>query len=288
MHVYFINDQNIILKFEFYIDTLYYSLFIIFLGIPKSILYDSDLTECYGEMLPAICDTDCQIICYYLIPDSQRRDIYKQFQMLHNVTEQNCKITQLIKVRFIKKLDETIIEFCPSYHLIMNNLTIRVCRTFFINTLGITENRLKGVLKPINYSWYSDKETALKANLPKHVKVIGKSVIMTDFMKESLKLLDKDYNLYEVESDSEVNLENVPIEEYEKVFSYIKSIPRVLSSYQAPGETNKQFFETSIGFDYIYKTYSENYIQKKVSPPYTKCQFKIIYNEYMKAFLKLV
>ncbi|VVC33097.1 Hypothetical protein CINCED_3A008515 [Cinara cedri] len=254
-------------------------------GIPKSIIYDSDLTECYGEMLPATCDTDCQLICYYSIPGPQRREIYNQFQILHNVTEQNCKITQLVKLRLIKKSNETF-ECCPLYHLIMNSLTVKVCRTFFINTLGITENRLNGVLKPINYSWYSDKDTALKANLPNQVKVTGKSVLMTDFMRESLKLLDNDYNLYEPESDSEVNLENVPFEEYEKVFSYIKGIPRVLSSYQAPGELKKQFFETSICLDYIYKSYSENYIRNNIPPPYTKRQFKIIYNQYMKTFLK--
>lgn len=238
-------------------------------------------------MLPPNCDQKCQYICYYSIPNHLRREIYKEFQLLHNVTEQNCFITELVQFSTTLKGDYSF-ESCPSYHLLMNNEPIKVCQTFFINTLGITEQRLNAILKPANYSWYSDKETALKANQPKQVKVINETTVMTDFMKESLLPLNKDYNSYEPESDSEVSLENVPIEEYEKVFLYMKGIPRVLSSYQMPGELKKQFFETSISLEYMYKTYSENYIRKKISPPYTKRQFKKIYNQYMKTFLKMV
>lgn len=238
-------------------------------------------------MLPPNCDQNCQYVCYYSIPNHLRRVIYKEFQQLRNVTEQNCIITQLVQFNMIEK-GNCSFENCPSYHLIMNKESIKVCRTFFMNTLGITEQRLNAILKPINYSWYSDKDTALKANQPKQVKVINESTVMTDFMKESLEPLDKDYNAYEPESDSEVSLENVPVEEYERVFLYMKGIPRVLSSYQMPGEVKKQFFETSINLEYMYKTYSENFIRKKMSPPYTKRQFKKIYNQYMKTFLKMV
>ncbi|XP_060840629.1 uncharacterized protein LOC132921565 isoform X2 [Rhopalosiphum padi] len=256
-------------------------------GIPESIIYNKDLIECYGEMLPPYCDQDCQLICYYSIPGPERRQIYKEFQMLHNATEQNCKITQLVQLRMTKKRDDTF-ESCPTYHFVRNKESIKVCRTFFMNTLGISEHRLDAILKPINYSWYSDRDTALKANQPKQVNVINEPVVMTDFMKESSIPLDKDYNLYEPESDSEVSLENVPFKEYENVFLYMKGIPRVLSSYRMPGTLKKHFFETSICLEYMYKTYSENFIRNKTPPPYTKRQFKKIYNQYMKTFLKMV
>lgn len=267
-----------------YMDT--FLMLIIFLGIPESIIYNQDLTECYGEMLPPSCDKDCQLICYYSMPSPDRRQIYKEFQML-NATEQNCKITQLVQLRMFKKKDNTF-ESCPTYHFVWNKTSVKVCRTFFMNTLGISDHRLDAILKPINYSWFSDRDNALKANQPRQLNIISEPVVMTDFMKESLVPLDKDYNSYEPENDPEVSLENVPFKEYENVFLYMKGIPRVLSSYQIPGTLKKHFFETSICLEYMYKTYSENFIRNKTPPPYTKLQFKKIYNQYMKTFLKMV
>ncbi|XP_008185298.1 uncharacterized protein LOC100167907 isoform X2 [Acyrthosiphon pisum] len=255
-------------------------------GIPESIIYNQDLTECYGEMLSPCCDQDCQLICYYSMPGPDRRQIYKEFQML-NATEQNCKITQLVQLRISKKKDSTF-ESCPTYRFIWNKSSVKVCRTFFKNTLGISDNRLDAILKPINYSWYSDRDVALKANQPRQLNIINEPVIMTDFMKESLIPLEKDYNSYEPESEPEVSLENVPFKEYENVFLYMKGIPRVLSSYKIPGTLKKHFFETSIRLEYMYKSYSENFIRNKTPPPFTKRQFKKIYNQYMKTFLKMV
>jgi len=238
-------------------------------------------------MLPPYCDPNCQLKCYYSIPGPQRRQIFKQFQLLQNVVEQNCKIVQLIQLIMVENL-ESDFERCLTYTLMKNNEPVMVCRTFFINTLGISESRLDAILKPTNYNWYSNRETALKANHPKQAKVISEQMIITDFMKNSFKLLDKDYNLYEPESDTEVSLENVPFDEQEKVLKYIKSIPRVLCAPKIPGDLNKQMFETSICVEYMYKTYSEDFIRNKIAPPYTKRQFKKIYNQYMKSHLKLV
>jgi len=159
---------------------------------------------------------------------------------------------------------------------------------FFINTLGISENRLDAVLKPASYSWYSNSDNVLKANQPKQAKVISEQKTTTNFMKESLKLLDKDYNLYEPESDTEVSLENVSSEEQEKALTYIKSIPKILSKPNIAGNLKKQMFVSSICVAYMYKTYSENYIRNKIPPPYTKRQFKKIYNQYMKSHIKMV
>ncbi|XP_022182300.1 uncharacterized protein LOC111042111 isoform X2 [Myzus persicae] len=255
-------------------------------GIPESIIYNQDLTECYGEMLPPYCDQDCKLLCFYSMSASIRRQIYKEFQML-NATEQNCKIAQLVQLRMSKKKDNTF-ESCPTYRFIWNKVPTKVCRTFFRNTLGISEHRLEAILNPINYSWYSDRDIALKANQPQQINVISEPVVMTDFMKESLIPLDKDYNLFEPESDPDVSLENVPFKEYEQVLLYMKGIPRVLSSYKIPGTLKKHYFETSVCSEYMYKTYSENFIKNKTPPPYTKRQFKKIYNEYMKTFLEMV
>ncbi|XP_016661737.1 uncharacterized protein LOC100573976 [Acyrthosiphon pisum] len=254
---------------------------------PKSIIYDQNLTECYGEMLPPYCDPNCQLKCYYSVPGPQRRQIFNQFHMLQNVTEQNCKITELVQLIMVENV-ESDFERCLTFHLVMNKESVKVCRMFFMNTLGISEHRLDAVLKPASYSWYSNSDTVLKANQPKQAKVICEQITITDFMKESLKLLDKDYNLYEPESDTEVSLENVSSEEQEKVLMYIKSIPKVLCIPNFPGDLRKQMFETSICVAYMYKTYSENYIRNKIPPPYTKRQFKKIYNQYMKSHLKMV
>ncbi|KAL5233044.1 hypothetical protein ACI65C_000454 [Semiaphis heraclei] len=255
--------------------------------IPESIIYDQDLTECYGEMLPPYCDPNCQLNCYYSVPGPQRREIFNQFQMLQDVTEQNCKITELVQLVMIENL-ESDFERCLTFHLTMNKESVKVCRMFFINTLGISEHRLNAVLKPVSYNWYSNTDTASKANQLTQAKVISEQINITDFMKESLKLLDKDYNLYEPESDTEVSLENVSLDEKEKVLQYIKSIPKVLSVPSVPGDIRKQMFESSICVEYMYKTYSEDYIRNKIPPPYTKRQFTKIYNQFMKSKLKMV
>jgi len=254
---------------------------------PKSIIYDENLTECYGEMLPPYCDPNCQLKCYYSIPGPQRRQIFNQFHALQNVTEQNCKITELVQLIMVENV-ESDFERCLTFHLIMNEESVTVCRMFFMNTLGISEHRLDAVLKPASYSWYSNSDNVLKASQPNQAKVITEQMVTTDFMKESLKLLDKDYNLYQSESDTEVSLENVSSEEQERVLMYIKSIPKVLCIPNFPGDLRKQMFETSICVAHMYKTYSENYIRNKIPPPYTKLQFKKIYNQYMKSHLKAV
>ncbi|XP_026812619.1 uncharacterized protein LOC113553471 [Rhopalosiphum maidis] len=254
---------------------------------PESIIYDQALTECYGEMLPPYCDPKCQLKCYYSVPGPQRKEMFNQFHKLQNVTEQNCKIAQLVQIVMVENLESNF-ERSVTCHLTMNKESVKVCRVFFINTLGISEHRLDAILKPVNYSWYSNRDTALNANHPKQSKVISEQILITNFMKESLKLLDKDYNLYVPESDTEINLENVPSEEQEKVLMYIKSIPRILCVPKIPGDFKKQLFETSICMGYMYKTYSENYIRNKIPPPFTKRQFKKIYNKYMKSHLKMV
>lgn len=235
-------------------------------------------------MLPPDCSQDCQLQCYYTISGPMRRKIFNGFYSLQDVTAQNCEITQLVKLRMVKKGSSTF-EGCPSYNLLLNNELVKVCRLFFMNTLGIPENRIDSVLKSKNYIWYSDKDTALKANQPKYPKLIKETGVMTDFLKESLMLLDKDYSLYEPESDTEISLDNVSVEEYEKVLLLLKSIPRVLSSYNNSKHGNKIFFETSICLDHMYTSYSMNYLKNHTPPPYTKRQFKKIYNKYMKKFL---
>lgn len=238
-------------------------------------------------MLPPYCSPDCQLFCFHSIPGPQRKEIYNEFQMLHYVTEQNCKIAELTELRSVKK-GETF-KNCVSYNLMMNKKLIKVCRTFFINTLGITEHRLDAILEPINYCWYSDRDTALKANLQKPAKVVtDESVSMTGFIKESSLLLNKDYNLFEPDSDTEVSLENLSIDEYEKATTFMKSIPRVLSASEMTPEMKKYYFETSICVENMYKMYSESYVRNETPTPFTELQFKKIYNQCMKTLLKMV
>lgn len=254
--------------------------------MPDSVC-DRDLTEFYGEMLPPYCEPNCRLICYYSIPSPQRLEIFNEFREMHDVTEQNCKLTELIKLRMIKKQDGTF-ERCVSFHLIMRKEWVKVCQSFFMNTLGIPECRLNAILKPSNYSWFSDKDTATKANLPTQINYVIEPTFVTDFMKQSFALLDKDYNLFVPDTEPDVSLDNVPTEEYKEVFKFIKSIPRVLSTYQRTGELENLHFETSVCTEYMYKTYSEPYIKNQIPPPYTQRQFKKIYNQYMKNFLQMV
>ncbi|XP_026821823.1 uncharacterized protein LOC113560253 [Rhopalosiphum maidis] len=69
---------------------------------PESIIYDQALTECYGEMLPPYCDPKCQLKCYYSVPGPQRKEMFNQFHKLQNVTEQNCKIAQLVQIVMVE------------------------------------------------------------------------------------------------------------------------------------------------------------------------------------------
>ncbi|XP_050533248.1 probable serine/threonine-protein kinase DDB_G0283337 isoform X3 [Daktulosphaira vitifoliae] len=253
-------------------------------NIPESIIYDKNLGESYGEMLPHSCDSSCQLICYFKIPEPERVKIYKKFHLLSCITEQNCEIAQWLKVRMVKKTNGAF-DCCPIYRLLKDKEFVHVCRSFFLNTLGITEQRLDSILNPVNYNWYYNKETALKANKPFEVNVINESTIITKFMKESFSMLDKDYYMFIPDHQLDVLLDEVPRNEYENVISYIQNIPRVLTSHYKIEEKCKIFFETSINVEYMYKSYSEKYLLNKKPPPYTKRQFIKIYNQYMKKFI---
>lgn len=247
-------------------------------------MFNKSLIETYGEMLPPYCTPGCKLLCYYCIPGPERREIFEEFYKFYNANEQNWKITQLVQLCKETKEDGSL-KSCPVYSLIVDKESVTVCRTFFINTLGITDNRLDAVLIPFNYNWYSDRETLILANRPRYST---DEPIMTDFIRNSLPMLMKDYNLFEPESDEEVSLDNVPDTEYEKVINYIKSIPRVLSRYVDSKTKKSQCFETSIHVEYMFKTYSEMFIKNNTAPPYTRRQFKKIYNQYMKNFLRKV
>lgn len=244
-------------------------------------MFNTDLKETFGEMLPPYCTPDCKLLCYYCIPGPERREIYKEFYK-STVNEQNWKITQLVQLCTETKEDGSL-KSCPAYSLIVDKESLVVCRTFFINTLGIPECRLDAVLIPFNYYWYSDRETTILANTPQQ---FTDEPIMTDFIRNSLPPMKKDYNLFVPESDEEVSLDNVHDTEYEKVINYIKSIPRVLSRYVDSKTKKIQCFETSIHVEYMFKSYSEMYIKNNTVPPYTRRQFKKIYNQYMKNFLR--
>jgi len=232
-----------------------------------------------------MCLPECENLCNYCIPDAQRKQVFEIFRTIPTTTEQNCEIARLVKLRIIKRANGKF-ESCPSYFLMTDNNLVKVCRLFFMRTLGITELRLNGILEPDHYSWYSDKETALKANMPpfREPLVIDK---LTDFMKNSSNVLKKDYNLFENESDSDDSTEAVSKEVFENIINYIKTVPRILSAYRYD-DVNRQCFETSVTSECMHAAYSQRCIESNTVPLCTRRQFKKIYNKYMKTFINLV
>lgn len=250
----------------------------LFSEIPESIIYDVNLGESVGKMLPPRCDSSCQLLCYCKIPEPERVKIYEKFNLLSCITEQNCEIAQWLQVRIVKRTSGSF-DCCPTYRLQMGEEIVTVCRSFFLNTLGITIKRLNAILNPVNYNWYYNKKKALKVNEPVEVDLNSEPTVITDFMKESLKMLDKDYNMFIPDYLPDVSLDEIPSNEYQNIMSYIQSVPRVLTSH------NRTFFETSINVEFMYKSYSEKYLLNKEPPPCTKRQFIKIYNQLMKKFI---
>jgi len=234
-----------------------------------------------------MCVPECENLCNECIPGPQRKQVFEIFRSIPTSTEQNCEIARLVKLRVIKRANGKF-ESCPLYYLLTENNLVKVCRLFFIRTLGITELRLNGILEPNHYSWYSDKETALKANMPPYLEppVSGK-LLLTDFMKNTSNVLEKDYNLYENESDSDDSTEAVSKEVFANIINYIKTVPRMLSVYRYD-DVNKQFFETSVTSECMHAAYSQSCIESNTVPLCTEQQFRKIYNMYMKQFLIMV
>lgn len=246
---------------------------------PHSIINNQHLTEVYCKMQPPVCSMGCKEFCNRYIPGFQRKQIFNAFRKLQNAIEQNCKIVELINLRIVKKSNGKFETF-PLYRLVINNKSKKVCRLFFMNTLGITNDRLNAILVSENYSWYCFKETALKASRPQPVTVVPMK--SSNFITNSLNLLEKDYNLFEDENDS--NTSTVSGIEMERVLNYIKGVPRVISSHKISGG-KRRLFETTIDVVSMHKMYCKKCnASNAVHPPCTIKQFKKIYNMYMKTF----
>lgn len=235
-----------------------------------------------------MCVPECENLCNYCIPDPLRKQVFEIFRTIPSITEQNCEIAQLVKLRIVKRANGKF-ESCPFYYLMTDNNLVKVCRLFFMRTLGITELRLEGILEPNHYSWYSDKETALKANMPPYLEpsVIDNQPLTSDFMKSTSNVLEKDYNLFENENNSDDSTEAVSKEVFENIINYIKTVPRILSAYRY-NDVSRQCFETSVTSECMYAAYSQNCIESNTVPLCTRRQFSKIYNKYMKTFVKLV
>lgn len=248
---------------------------------PQSIKDNQHLREVYRELQPGACSSECKEFCYFCITGPQRKQIFKEFHKLQTAVDQNCKIVELINLRIVKKSNGKFETF-PSYNLVIDNKFVKVCRLFFINTLGITDDRLDAVLMPDNYSWYSIKETALNTNQPQPATVVQMEP-STSFVTNSSGILKKDNNLFE--DESELNIEDITSVEFERVVNYIKDIPRVLSVHKSR-DGKKMLFETTVDTNSMHKAYSEKYNTTNIGrPPCTLNQFRKIYNLYMKSFL---
>ncbi|XP_050427936.1 protein PF3D7_1417600-like isoform X5 [Adelges cooleyi] len=162
-----------------------------------------------------------------------------------------------------------------------NQDNVNLCTSNDKNTeqLPITRNK-----KSLRNTKSKSLGKRVKSGIPECTHLVHDQEL-PDFMKESLLLLDKDYDLYVSDSEPCASIDGVPEDEYANAITYIKTIPRVLSSYDVPNKSRKQFFVTTISVDYIYKGYSEEYSKNGKSPPYTKQQFVQIYNQYTKSFV---
>lgn len=238
-------------------------------------------------MLPPICDPDCKKLCNCVLTDFQRKKIFNHFHDSINTTEQNHVIVQLIKLCSTKKANGKF-ETRPLFHLSLENKRIPVCETFFINTLGITKNRVDAILMPDNYTWFSSKANVINSyKLPFSDKHVVDKSQLTDFAKNSLALLKPEEKLFELETPSEalINVDEIPFEVIKTVLTYIKSIPRVLTMYKYPESDKSQCFEVSIRSEFMYNNFSQPYIKSNTKPPCTKGEFKKIYNKYMRGFM---
>lgn len=173
------------------------------------------------------CSSKCYLNCSTNFTESQRRNIFEAFWSLDDAQKSSFynKFVERKPVQRRRIAESQKKSYSFSYYFERDNLKVRVCKVFFLNTIDISDFRIYYCFKNLN-----DEETGVSQEIKqgKHTK---------HCLAEELK---------------------------NKVRSHITSFPAVDSHY-CRATTSKKYLEEGLSVRKIYTLFEEKHPDAKVS-----------------------
>lgn len=195
------------------------------------------------------CEVDCKYMCSKKISSHEREEIFKGFWTLSNDSKLHfyAKNTErIIKLRKQTSNEESRRQYSYMYYFHVNNEKIRVCKTFFLSTIDVSQQR-------INYFHNKKKDEVTGIPVP---------LQQGRHPKKTVNSVSKEY-----------------------VHLHIKQIPRVESHY-CRVDTKKEYFDVTLNMNKLYSLYTEFCAEKQVDPVKIHTYRYIFNYEYNIDFLK--
>lgn len=175
------------------------------------------------------CNEKCKLKCYNKISEEKRKLIFKNYWKLGDLEKQRQFINKHVtaikpKYRYIRE-GSTRKDYNHAFNFEVDSETIRVCKTFFKNTLGISDRPIRTVISKQN-------------------SIVG------GFLNEDKRGKHGKHN----------KLDTAIID---RIKNHINSIPRIESHY-CRASTSREYIEGGLSIaqlhrDYVTKCQSENF-----------------------------
>lgn len=195
------------------------------------------------------CEKLCKYLCAKKISTAEREQIFKGFWTLSNDLKLHfySKNTErIIKVRKQTSKNESRRNYSYKYYFHVADEKFRVCKTFFLSTLDISQQR-------INY-FHEKKKDSLTG-----IPAVSQQGCHP---KKTISTASKDY-----------------------VRLHISQLPRVESHY-CRIDTKKEYLEGTMNLNRLYLLYTEFCIEKQIEPVKIHIYRNIFNTEFNIEFLK--
>ncbi|XP_055919860.1 pinin-like [Eupeodes corollae] len=118
--------------------------------------YQSNTKKQAKEMGPA-CGEKCRLNCKSKIDETSRQSIFKNYWSLGDLQKQRELIirhTKEIKPKYRYSSTQNLRQLNTAFHFQLNHINVRVCKTFFKNTLAINDRNIATALTKKNRDWF--------------------------------------------------------------------------------------------------------------------------------------
>lgn len=201
-----------------------------------------------GKRMLRPCDNKCRLKCSTIFTEESRHKIFKEYWDMADLQKQrhfiaSCMQTITPKYRYVKADNSR--RFNSAFHLDLNGQNIRVCKLFFMATLGINSRIIRTVL---------EKQESLT-----------KGILRPE-------LRGKHKNHATVSEDVKNSIRN-----------HINSIPRMESHY-CRSQTKKEYIEGSKTVAELYRDYKTSCQEQNIPYSNYLMYYGIFNNEFNLAF----
>lgn len=191
----------------------------------------------------ATCKDKCKWKCAMVIPEAKRRELFDNYWKLGDITRQRefiARSSEVIKPshRFTMKNEPR--TFNSAFFFNINDAKKRVCKQFFVNTLGISDRTVRTVKRKLDDNGFLEGDQR------------GKHSNRINTLERHRK---------------------------EAVTEFIKKIPRTESHYLR-AQTTKEYIDGSRSLSHIFKDYDAEEKAKGANPVSESSFKRIFYTEF--------